>query len=98
MMTGGAGVVIWAIMGVMMLGMITGGHQEGPQPHRAATTPTPAPPASRPRAAEPAAPADQYGDDRSPHWHPAQSLALIPGRIGPGPQGGADPVQVQALL
>ena len=35
MMTGGAGVVIWAIMGVMMLGMITGGHQEGPQPHRA---------------------------------------------------------------
>ena len=30
MMTGGAGVVIWAIMGVMMLGMITGSHQEGP--------------------------------------------------------------------
>ena len=29
MMTGGAGVVIWAIMGVMMLGMITGGRQEG---------------------------------------------------------------------
>lgn len=34
-MTGGAGVVIWAIMGVMMPGMITGGHQEGPQPHPA---------------------------------------------------------------
>ena len=50
MMTGRAGVVIWAIMGVMMPGMITGGHQEGPQPHRAATTPTPAPPASRPLA------------------------------------------------
>jgi len=33
MMTGGAGVVIWAIMDVMMPGMITGGHQEGPQPH-----------------------------------------------------------------
>jgi hypothetical protein len=35
MMTAGAGVVIWAIMGVTMPGMITGGHQEGPQPHRA---------------------------------------------------------------
>lgn len=70
MMTAGAGVVIWAIMGVMMLGMITGGHQEGPQPHRAATTPTPAPPASRPRprprAAEPAAPT--RGGGRCGHW------------------------------
>jgi hypothetical protein len=28
MMTGGAGVVTWAIKGVMMLGMITGGHHE----------------------------------------------------------------------
>jgi hypothetical protein len=28
MMTAGAGVVIWAIMGVMMPGMITGGRQE----------------------------------------------------------------------
>jgi hypothetical protein len=35
MMTGGAGVVTWAITGVMMPAMITGGHQEGPQPHRA---------------------------------------------------------------
>jgi hypothetical protein len=25
-------VVIWAIMGVLMPGAITGGHQEGPQP------------------------------------------------------------------
>jgi hypothetical protein len=29
MMTAGAGVVIWAIIGVMMPGMITGGHHEG---------------------------------------------------------------------
>jgi hypothetical protein len=28
-MTGGAGVIIWATMGVMMPGMITGGHQDG---------------------------------------------------------------------
>ena len=35
MMTAGAGAVIWAMLGVMMLGIITGGHQERPQPHRA---------------------------------------------------------------
>lgn len=29
-MTAGAGVVTWAVMDVMMPGMITGGHQEGP--------------------------------------------------------------------